>query len=208
MSHESSNGRWHRRYSTSIILTVAGALVGYFVFHPYAMLVHALSEAGDAAGPHYDLPHVISSFHSSLSSFMVSGMAASFAVFGGIVGSLTGTLLQKRKKLFDAQLETAKRRMALETLRRLMVTMSHHLLNANTVIGCMVRKAQRHAHDGEVLTPLLAIRDEARRIDAVIEALRELTEITTSDYSTSGKDLLIDISRAIEKALADSRQGQ
>jgi hypothetical protein len=46
--------------------------------------------------------------------------------------------------------------------------------------------------------------EEAKKIDAVIRSLKEITEIRTADYTTSGKDLMIDITRNIEEHLKNS----
>jgi len=95
---------------------------------------------------------------------------------------------------------------AVETLRRLMITLSHHLLNANTVIGATAHRSKRHATDAGLIESLDLISEEAAKIDAVIGALKKITEIKTADYTSGGKDLMIDISKEIEENLAG--QGQ
>jgi len=126
-------------------------------------------------------------------------MAVSFALFGGLTGLLIGIITDRRQRLFAAELENQKKKAALETLHRLMVTLSHYLLNANTVIGGMVRKGRRN--EANVQGSLDVIEEEAKKIDAVIRSLKEITEIKTADYTTSGKDLMIDITKNIEERL-------
>jgi hypothetical protein len=45
------------------------------------------------------------------------------------------------------------------------------------------------------------IETEARKIDAVIKALRKLTEIKTADYTSEGRGLMIDITKELEEML-------
>jgi len=126
-------------------------------------------------------------------------MAVSFGLFGGLTGLLIGIITDRTQRLFAAELENQKKKAALETLHRLMVTLSHYLLNANTVIGGMVRKGRRN--EANVQGSLDVIEEEAKKIDAVIRSLKEITEIKTADYTTSGKDLMIDITKNIEERL-------
>jgi len=69
--------------------------------------------------------------------------------------------LNRRQRLFAAELENEKRKTALETLHRLMVTLSHYLLNANTVIGGMVRRSRRN--EADVRASLDAIEKRPKR---------------------------------------------
>ncbi len=129
-------------------------------------------------------------------------MAFAFAVSGAIVGLLTCALSERKRRLFETEMENEKRKTAVETLRRLMITLSHHLLNANTVIGGTANRCRRHATDAALIESLDLIRQEAAKIDAVIGALKKITEIKTADYTSEGKGLLIDISKEIEESLA------
>lgn len=120
-------------------------------------------------------------------------MAISFAFFNGIIGLLIGILVEKRKRL-------EQKKIALETLHRLMITLSHYLLNANTVIGGMARHCKRTESDRDILCSEVIV-EQAKKIDAVIKALKGLTEIKTAHYTTKGKALMIDVAREIEVRL-------
>lgn len=187
--------RQHCRYT---LFAIAGAVAGYFVFHPYTMVAHILADVG-----HNEL-HLKDFFETYSKSLTVemTFMASAFAVFGAGVGLLTGALSERKRRLFEAEMETEKRKTAVETLRRLMITLSHHLLNANTVIGGTAHRCRKHTTDAGLIEALDLIREEAAKIDAVIGALKRITEIKTADYTSDGKDMLIDISREIEETLA------
>ncbi len=58
-------------------------------------------------------------------------MAVDFALFGGIIGLLIGIVMDRKKKLYAVELQNEKKKVALETLKTLMITLSHYLLNAN-----------------------------------------------------------------------------
>ena len=44
-------------------------------------------------------------------------------------------MMDRLQKAFKAEYENERKKVALETLKRLMVTLSHYLLNANMIIG-------------------------------------------------------------------------
>lgn len=185
----------HSRYA---LFAIFGAVAGYFLFHPYTMLAHIFAASGHN-GLH--LKDFQDAFSQSLSMEMTL-MALAFAVFGAGVGLLTCALSERKRRLFEAEMENEKRKAAVETLRRLMITLSHHLLNANTVIGGTAQRCRRHTTDAGLIESLDLIREEAAKIDAVIGALKKLTEIKTADYTSEGKDLMIDISKEIDENLA------
>lgn len=103
--------------------------------------------------------------------------------------------------MHDIALENEKNQIALETLQRLMVTLSHYLLNANVVIGGEVRHSRKTATSEDSLTSLEVMEQEAKKIDSVIQALRKITTIRTANYTSGGRDLMIDITEEIEKQL-------
>ncbi len=82
-----------------------------------------------------------------------------------------------------------------------MVTLSHYLLNANMVIGGKARRCQKKGGTSDILPDLKVIEEQARKIDAVIKALREITEVKTDIYSTGGAAKMIDITQQIEARL-------
>jgi predicted histidine transporter YuiF (NhaC family) len=128
-------------------------------------------------------------------------MASAFAFFGCIIGLLTGVIVERKKSSYELAHENEKKKVALETLRRLMVTLSHYLLNANVVIGGEVRRARKIVTDKGTLASLEVLEKEAKKIDSVIRALRQVTEIKTANYTSEGHGLMIDITKEIEEQL-------
>lgn len=187
-----------KKYYRYSLFAISGAVAGYFVFHPYTMIAHILADVGHNE---LHLKDFFEAFSKSLTVEMTF-MAFAFAAIGAVIGLLTGALSERKRRLYEAEMETEKRKTAVETLRRLMITLSHHLLNANTVIGGTAHRCRKHTTDAVLIEALDLIREEAAKIDAVIRALKRITEIKTADYTSDGKDLLIDISREIEENLA------
>lgn len=167
------------------------------------MIAHIFADSGHNE---LHLKDFYGAFSKSLTMEMTF-MALAFAVFGAGVGLLTGALSERKRRLFEAEMENEKRKTAVETLRRLMITLSHHLLNANTIIGATAHRSIRHTTDAGLIESLDLIREEAAKIDAVIGALKRITEIKTADYTSKGKDLMIDISKEIEENLAGNGPG-
>ncbi|MCL5022418.1 MAG: hypothetical protein M1497_03465 [Nitrospirae bacterium] len=97
------------------------------------------------------------------------------------------------------------KKIAVETLHRLMVTLSHYLLNANTIIGGMAGRCKRTAPEKDILCSAVIL-EEAKRIDAVVKALKELTEIKTADYTAKGKALMIDVAGQLEARLSKTER--
>ena len=188
------------KYHIHIIFSVVGAIFGYLVFHPYTMLVYSLTHV-DEGGKlllHWKYLYTI-----ALTTFkpMMLPMAISFAFFGGFIGLLIGILADRKEKLYVAEYENEKKKIALETLKKLMVTLSHYLLNANTIVGGMARRCRRIESKEDILASLGVIEEQAKRVDVVISALRKVTEIKTAHYTTEGQALMIDITQEIEEQL-------
>ena len=189
-----------RRYRVPVILSTVGTLCGYLLLHPYTMLVYTLIHLHQENGLHFhwkDLPS------RTLSAFdpMMLPMAVSFALFGGVIGLLAGILVDRKRRLNAAEHENKEKRIALETLREVMVTLSHYLLNANMIIGGRVRHCRKATADQDILAALAVIEEQGRKIDAVISALRDSTEIKVAGYTGDGAVKMIDISREIEERI-------
>lgn len=78
--------------------TFIGAVVGYLILHPYAMLVYMLYEREDVILQ--DLAQaVVFSFN-----FKMLPMGIPFALLGGVAGMCLGLWLNAKKKLAEAEL--------------------------------------------------------------------------------------------------------
>jgi signal transduction histidine kinase len=194
-----TNGDALREARKTLFLTIIGALAGYLIVHPYAMFAYYLTEPGQG-DMQWKVIFLMTLRHMKLP------MAVEFIFFGSLIGCLLARVLNKQEKLHAMELANEKHRAALETLQRLMITLSHYLLNSNAVIGGMAGRCKKHCSERSVEEHLSIIEDEARKIDAVIKVLRTITEIKTSDYTSGGRDLMIDISQEIEKALGKTEK--
>jgi len=70
-----------------------------------------------------------------------------------------------KTRLRMVELENENKRVAVETLHQLMVTLSHYLLNADTIIGGMVRRCERLDSKEEIHSSLQVIEEQARKIE-------------------------------------------
>jgi signal transduction histidine kinase len=181
-----------------------GMVAGYLILHPYTMLAHSLSQIHQDGMVRFqwsDFVQDIIPFRPKMAS-----MAVPFVLFGGLTGLLANIVLERKRRLLDSELENEKRKIALETLRAIMVTLSHHLLNANMIIGGRVRHCQKRVSDAEILVALSIIEEQGHRIDAVVKSLREVTEVQITSYTSSDQVKMIDIAKEIERRLKGSQR--
>lgn len=194
------------RSRSRTLYIVAGMSGGLLVLHPYTMIVYALMHLHDRGG----------GFHLHWNDISLRGllafdpnmipMVSAFVIFGGLVGLLTSVVIERKRKLLMLGVENERNQIAIQTLRELMVTISHHLLNANTIIGGKVRQCRKLVADEKALEVLSHIETQGRRIDATIRSLREITEMKIADYTTGGTVTMIDIDEKIrEKMDQDER---
>ena len=179
-----------------IWFTLGGVLAGYLLVHPFAMLAYIL-------GPQH--PHEPWDFslwgrqvHLSFSTDMLA-MGLAFALMGGVSGFFLGAWSLQKERLALARLESERRLAALETLRELMVTLAHHIRNANVVIGGFsARLGKRHTDDPEMSRQLLMIHKASQEIEAVIASLESLTEIDRTRYISAWETKMIDLKKELE----------
>ena len=191
-----------------MIFAVAGAAIGYVAVHPYTMFVYSLMHPhqSEALLSRWRWSALLDTAMSTFQPAMLP-MALSFIITGGFVGLLAGVAAERKRKLDAIALESEKRRVAMETLHALMVTLSHYLLNANTIIGGMVRHCKRIESSKETLDSLAVIQSQARKIDAVIGALQKVTEIEATRYTAQGETFMIDVAKEIEEELRMAEEG-
>lgn len=189
-----------KRYRLQVVSTCVGVVLGYVLLHPYTMLVLALLSAfkGEPRQLHTEL----TAGHLAAFDPLMLPMAISFGLFGGLIGLLVGTLLKRHREFRTVEHENEKKRAALETLQEVVVTMSHHLLNANMIIGGKVRHCRKVTSDQDIISALGVIEEQARKIDVVVGALRKTSEIRLARYTSDGTVQMIDISREIEEEMA------
>lgn len=188
------------KYRLHIISSLTGAVVGYFVIHPYTMAASYIMNIHSGAEIHWNWHNVFEIVLANFKPPMIP-MTVAFTLFGSVIGLLIGMILKRKKYLHNIAHENEKKQVAIETLQRLMITLSHYLLNANVVIGGEVRHSRKTATNEDSLASLKVIEQEAKKIDSVVRALRKITTIRTANYTSEGHDLMIDITEEIEEQL-------
>jgi signal transduction histidine kinase len=181
-----------------IWFTLAGMLLGYLLIHPFAMLASTL-------GPR--LPHLPMEFpfwgHHLRVSFgpEMLAMGGAFAFMGGLAGFFFGIWYYQKERLTAERLESQRRQVALETLHELMVTLAHHVRNANQVIGGFSSHLIKKAPDPEAQRQLEMVQQASREIDAVIDSLESLTKIEYARYIGAWETRMIDLKKELELRL-------
>ncbi|MGV8073775.1 MAG: PAS domain S-box protein [Syntrophobacteraceae bacterium] len=124
----------------------------------------------------------------------------------GICRDITERMETEKRRIRLVELESENKKIALDTLHQLMVTLSHYLLNSNTIIGGMVRRCRRLNSKEEIEASLDAIEEQAKKVEIVITALNQLTRIKTAPYTAESNTLMIDVTKEIEEALRKARE--
>lgn len=192
--------RIYRKDLTLSCFSIIGMIIGYLIFHPYTMFVYLIMNKHQRGDVSFHIEDIFTAFFATLTPEMFP-MAIAFAFFGSLNGLLIGLIIDKKERLHAAEHENEKKKVALETLQRLMITLSHYLLNANTVIAGMARRCLRYDSKEDIKDSVDIIEKEAQKIEAVIKAFKKITEIKIADYTSEGKGLMIDITREIEEQL-------
>lgn len=178
-------------YGRLLWFTLAGMVAGYLLVHPFAMLAYLL-------GPHHraapaDLSLWGRQVHQAFSPEMLA-MGGAFAFIGAVAGICIGAWHLQR-------VETQRRQAALDTLGELMVTLAHHIRNANMIIGGFSAHMQKHIDNPKVLQQLRSIHQASHEIDKVIKALEGLAGINYTEYTSSGRTRMIDLNQELEARL-------
>lgn len=187
-------------YRRHITYSLIFAAIGYLAAHPVTILVYTLTHEYER-----ETLQAQREIAQSMYQPMMLLLSVAFLCAGGFAGLLLGISADRRRRL--RQLER-RRKVALETLHELMVTLSHYLLNANAVIGGLAKRTRRIELSREVMESLSVIEAQARKIDAVIRALRKITELKTCTYTAQGETLMIDIVKEIEEELGKAEDGE
>lgn len=191
----------YKRYRRHLAYSIIGAFIGYTIFHVYTMgidffIVHKMDI--------YSWENIIHVFFVTFTPEMFS-MSVAFAFFGGLNGLFIAIIVERKKKLYTLEHENEKKKVALETLQRLMITLSHYLLNANTIIAGMARRCLKCNSAEDMKDSIDIIEEEAKKIEAIIMTLKKITDIRIADYTSHGKGLMIDITQEIEEQLGKDK---
>jgi len=183
---------------TKIIwFTLAGMLVGYILIHPFAMLASVL-------GPRLPLPLDFSFWgHHLRVSFApeMLAMGAAFAFMGGVAGLGLGLWYAQKERWIVERLESQRRQVALETLQELMVTLAHHIRNANVVVGGFSKRLLKSPMDPDLERQLTLIQQASLEIESVIASLEGLSQIDRTQYIGAWETKMIDLSQELKARL-------
>ncbi len=187
------------RKSKIIWFTLAGMLVGYLLVHPFAMLANTLGPRLPYSPKEFSFwgHHLRVSFGPEM---LAMGMA--FAFMGGLTGFFFGIWYYQKERLMAERLESQRRQVALETLQELMVTLAHHIRNANVVIGGFSSRMIKNLIDPEVQRQLQLIQQASREIEAVIASLEGLSRIDRTSYVGAWETKMIDLKQELAARLA------
>lgn len=185
-------------YRRLLWYVLGGMMVGFLLVHPFAMVANTL----DPLHPHraLNLSLWLAQIRLAFSRAMLA-MGVAFALIGGAAGFGLGAWHLQKERWMAEKLESQRRLAALETLRELMVTLAHHIRNANVVIGGFSSRLLKSTADAELQEQLRLVMEASRRIEAVVGALESLKEISTTHYSTAGQALMIDLKHELEARL-------
>ena len=193
-SGEGPPGGSHRR--TLVLSVLGGAAGGYFLLHPYAMIVYR----------YYETPSPQRSIAAGwMTMETLSGichpdmlpMGIPFALLGGVAGAFFGLWLIGKNRKVEAEKKLA----LVEAVRQLMVTLAHHLLNSATGIGGLADLFLRKEQDERKKNQLVIMKKEAVRIEAVVKSLQSLKTVTSERYIGNSETLMIDIRKELQERI-------
>ena len=101
-----------------VVFLLLGMLGGFLILHPYTMVSYALLHFHENQSLHFKLNEVWFRTLAAFKPTMVP-MTISFILFGGLTGFFIGIMIDRKRKLLDAEHENEKNKMALETMKKL-----------------------------------------------------------------------------------------
>ena len=179
-----------------LLSTLGGAVGGFFLFHPYAMIVYryyvtSSPQRSIAAGG------TIMETLSGVCHPDMLPMGIPFALLGGVAGAFFGLWLNGKNRKVEAEKKLA----LVEGVRQLMVTLAHHLLNAAAGIGGLADLFLRKEQDEGKKRQLEILKKEAVQIEAVVKSLQSLKTVTSERYIGSSETLMIDIRKELQERI-------
>lgn len=182
-----------KRRWRSILLTAAGALLGFAFLHPYSMAVCSLY-GGHAGGS--EARSLLEYAAAAFRPVMVA-MGLPFGLLGGATGLSLGLWLEGRDRRVEFEIRMAEA----EAVKSLMVTLAHHLLNAAQVVGGFAGVCLRRERDEQIQRHLEVIQTEAHRVEAVVHALQAVETAAVEPYVAGSDARMIDIREELERRL-------
>lgn len=178
--------------------TLGGVIFGYLLMHPFAMLAYLLDPREPR--PPLDLSLWGGQVHLAFDPGMLA-MGGAFAFMGGVAGLCLGAWYLLRERWAEERLESEKRLAALETLQELMVTLAHHIRNANVVIGGFSARLLKNTPDREMQQRLKLMQQASQEIEAVIASLESISKIDRTQYINAWETKMIDLGQELKARL-------
>lgn len=195
----------NRNFARLTLFTLAGMLAGYLLVHPFAMLAYVLGPQH----PHASMdPSLLGRQLSLAFGVDMLAMGLAFALMGGVAGFGLGAWHLQKERLAREHLESQRRQAALNTLRELMVTLSHHIRNANMVIGGFSKHMQKHITDPEFIQQLQMIHRASHEIDEVILSLENISQVDRTKYINGWQTEMIDLKKELDARLKAKEAGK
>jgi len=82
-----------------------------------------------------------------------------------------------------------------------MVTLAHHIRNANVVIGGFSARILKNTEDPEMQRQIKLIRQASLEIEAIIASLESLSQIDRTQYIGAWETKMIDLSQELKARL-------
>ena len=195
-----------KSFARVIAAGVLGAVIGYFILHPYSAVFYSLYPLPNSlpSGNNISFPQALSQFKLFLDTFNMWYVGIPYGILGALAGVSLGLVFEARRRHEEAKRRFAMREAAHEALKELMVTLSHYLLNASTVIGGYSSLLLKKTIGTELEKGLKAIKAEAECIEAVVKSLQDIETISAEEYVPGGSSRMIDIRADLERRLAAS----
>ena len=163
-------------------------------------LLHALEESGHISD--YELGFVDKKGEAvpcSLSVRLVSDVDGTPTKVVGTIRDIT-----ERKRAEEMQREKERRLASVETLKRTLVTLSHHINNAMAAVSGNAQLCKMGSTSSEQLVEVCLV--QTKRISAVLGALDKMVEevdLRTSNYAGL-QDAMFDIEDELQRTLGDT----
>jgi hypothetical protein len=184
-----------------LVAGVCGALVGALLLHPYSMIGYRLLMSDEPVAGFGE----IWAWALQGLSFHMWPMTLFYAFFGAVMGYGLALLWEKNSELVARQMLRERQQAVQQMLQEVTMTVAHHILNANSVIGGHTRRmAKKHAADEELARKLAIVVEASAQIDAVVGALQALDSNVEKEEIGATQLRMLDIRDAVQKRIAAS----
>ncbi len=179
-----------------------GAAAGLLLLHPYVMAVLSL-----APGMHQNhvTPPGLRSFLALIFSPSMLPMTAAFVIFASVMGLLAGMVVERERRLEKFRQERERQKAVMEAVHRLIMVLSHHIINSALAIGAGAKALSRAGSNEERGQALKEIEGRIERIEAVMRTMQEMEFQEVLHGQENGYEGVIRTSRWIEERMGGGK---